>query len=111
MKNLLIAVALQLAACATTTPPASVHMTEGKAIAAGWTSLKFAEDSADALALSGKLKGPAAAKASADIKQAHQVLTAATAAYRANPAADVSGQIAQAAALAAEILTLVSAAK
>jgi hypothetical protein len=61
--------------------------------------------------LAGKLNGADAAKASADIKLAHAILTAADQAYRANRATDVSAQIAQAAALAAEILTIVSAHK
>lgn len=118
MKKLLFAAALLCApltmtACATTgpAPSTSVRLNEGKALAAGFTSLKFAEDTATALSVSGKLHGPDAIKVSADLKLAHQLLTSAKALYQANPSADISGQIAQAAALAAEILTLANAHK
>jgi hypothetical protein len=116
MKNLLFAAALLCApmtmtACQTTGAAPNVHMTEGRAISAAASTLKFAEDSAAALVASGSLKGVDAAKASADIKLAHSILVSAAAAYRANASVDLSAQIAQAAALAAEVLTIVSAHK
>lgn len=100
-----LALALCLTACATT------QLNEAKAIDAGWSTLNSAAQVADQLAVSGKLHGAQAAKVKADLDQATQIMTAADAAYKQNPGTDVSAQIASAAALVSEVITITTGAK
>lgn len=98
-----IALALCLGACASGGTP---QLNEGKAIDAGWTTLNSAAQIADQLAVSGKLHGAQAAKVKADLDQAQAIMLAADAAYTANPNGDVTAQIASAAALVSEVITI-----
>lgn len=101
-----LAVCITLTACATATP----QISEAKAIDAGWSTLNSAAQVADQLAVSGKLKGAKAAKVKSDLDKATTIMTAADAAYKANPGTDVTAQIASAAALVSEVITITTGA-
>jgi hypothetical protein len=96
-----------LAACATG-PDSSASVSEGKAIAGAWSTLKLASNSADAAVKAGLLKGSTAAVVADDLRKATASLQAADGLYAANHGADVSSQIADAVALTAAVLNIVS---
>lgn len=102
MKRAIAAIAFAglLTACAT------APVDEAKATDIGWSGLTAAAQSATALAQSGKLHGASAVRVKADIDQATAILTAADNARQANPATDVTSQIAAAAALVSDIITI-----
>ena len=100
----MLAMCLALTACATATP----QINEAKAIDAGWSTLNSAAQVADQLAVTGKLRGAQAAKVKDDLDKATAIMTAADAAYKSNPGTDVTAQIASAAALVSEVITITS---
>lgn len=102
----ILAACITLAACATAIP----QIDEARAIDAGWSTLNSAAQVADQLAVSGKLKGAQASKVKTDLDQAKLIMTAADASYKANPGMDVMAQIASAAALVSEVITITAGA-
>jgi hypothetical protein len=82
-------------------------ITEGQALASGWSTLKFVSQIADAEAKAGALHGSAAANVAQDLTKANQALSAAQALYNANHSADIATQIAEAAALSAAVLNII----
>ena len=98
------AAALALAGCATTQPP---QVTEGKAVAGLWASLQAASEAADTAVKAGVLKGQAAATVAQDLQTATTLISAANAAYHANPATDTTTTALQATALISQVLCIV----
>lgn len=94
---------LALGACATTP---SVHMTEGKGLAASWAALDAVAVTLDGLATTHVLHGPAAATAADDLNKAQAALTAATAAYKANDDATATQNIVAATVLITELVSI-----
>jgi len=110
-KFLALALAGALLAGCASTPGQSPSITEGKAIAGAWSSLKFAAETADAAVKAGVLKGDNARTVADDLTKAKDALSAADAIYAANHGADVSAQIAQAIALTSAVLNIVKPAQ
>ena len=107
MRALLIgAVALGLAACATT--PAT-HLDQGKALAKAWVGFDGAAQTLDALAVQGVLTAPEKVVIASAVPKARAALEAATAAYDANQDATAQQNVATAAALTAQLILIVKA--
>jgi hypothetical protein len=99
---------VMLSACATT---ADEHLKAGQAISVATTSLDAAAKAADALVVAGITTKSENQAIAAYAPKARDSLAAATSAYKANQDATAEQNAAQAAALAAQILTIVEAHK